>query len=134
MAAVSPRDIRPVMGCFQSSLSIWLPTVHRTWTELCRKILLSVLFLGWPRSPSGWSSLQPDVDRLEKINPRKCLLIQFHPSTSYGVIFLVRSTRFSLNFLGFFMRKSTKIFHVQFKSIFLKYFPGKNQRKIKKTF
>ena len=69
--------------------------------------------LGWPRSPSGWSSLQPDVDRLEKINPRKCLLIQFHPSTSHRVIFLVFRPVFPLTFCFFFARKSTKIFHVR---------------------
>ena len=75
--------------------------------------------LGWPRRPSGWSSLQPDVDRLAKINPRKCLLIQFHPSTSYGVIFLVCWTRFSFNFLGFSWGNQPRFF------MYRKYFPGK---------
>ena len=85
--------------------------------------------LGWPRSPSGWSSLQPDVDRLEKINPRKCLLIQFHPSTSHRVIFLVFRPVFPLTL--FFFRKeinkdfSCTEFEFGLKVFFLKYFPGK---------
>ena len=47
-------DVWPVMGCFQSSPSVWLPTVHRTWPELDRKITVGLSVLTWLQSGGEW--------------------------------------------------------------------------------
>ena len=54
------------MGCFQSSLSIWLlplPAVHQTWTELCRKITFCFTAAAEPERA------ELIRDKVVKINP-----------------------------------------------------------------